>query len=180
MTTLVASFHEQWFAEPSQVALSRLVENVADVDGLLVEFGAWEGRSTCAMANAAHPRIVQSVDTWRGSPGEVSEELAGKRDVFAQWLANVAYYTRGNVRAHRMGWRQYMHTIPGQRIALAFIDAEHSYVEVHDNIAALLPHMASGGIICGDDNHHPPIRQALADTLGPFEEAATLWAWRAP
>lgn len=178
MTPVAAAFHEQWFDQPSQDALSGLVADVVDVDGLLVEFGAWEGRSTCVMANAAHPRPVQSVDTWRGSPGEVSAELAEKRDVFAQWLANVSFYTRGNVRAHRMGWRNYMHTIRGEQVALAFIDAEHSYTEVHDNIVALLPHMAPGGIICGDDNHHPPVRQAVSDTLGPFEVQATLWIVR--
>lgn len=174
-------FTEQWFDTPSQEALGRLVRSVADVPGALVEIGAWEGRSTIAMAKAAWPRVVHSVDTWVGSPGEISSELAAERDVFATWSANVAEATDGNVEAHRMGWRDYVPTID-EPIALVFIDAEHTYREVADNIAAVLPKMAPGGVICGDDVHHPPIVEAVSEAFDPHVVTveATLWIWRKP
>jgi hypothetical protein len=173
----VASFHEMWFDVPSQDALAGLVREVVNVDGLLVEIGSWEGRSTVAMAVAAHSRIVHAVDTWTGSPGEISERLAAHRDVFAQWQANITHCTKGNVEAHRMCWREYLPSV-AEPIALAFIDAEHTYDEVYDNVIALLPLMAPGGIICGDDVHHPPVRQAVLDTLQRFDQRATLWIHR--
>jgi len=177
---IVPGFTENWFDVPSCQALAGLVERVADVEGILLEVGAWEGRSTCAMAIAAHPRTIHTVDTWAGSPGEITEGLAAGRDVHARWQANVDYFTRGNVIGYRMGWRDYVPTID-TKIALAFIDAEHSYTEVRDNIEALVPLMASGGIMCGDDQHHPPVRAAVADVLGlGVTTSATLWIWRAP
>ena len=170
-------FVEQWFCEASQEALADLGRSVTDVDGLVLEIGAWTGRSTCALARAIAPRVVHSVDTWQGSPSEISAGLAANRDVFAQWQRNVAMFTRGNVVGHRMGWREFVPTITDP-VALAFIDAEHTYTEVADNIRALLPLVAAGGVLCGDDAHHPPVRQAVADTLGTFEQTATLWVWR--
>lgn len=172
------SFTEEWFGQASQDVLSGLVRSVVDVPGMLLEIGAWEGRSTCAMANAAHPRVVHTVDTWAGSPGEVSSALASQRDVFATWQTNVAELTQGNVEAHRMGWREFVPTI-AEPVALAFIDAEHSYKEVRDNVRALIPLVAPGGILCGDDQHHPPVRKALAELL-PADDVychASLWIW---
>lgn len=175
----IPGFTEDWFGLPSQQALAALAGSVAAVDGLIVEIGSWEGRSTIALANAAHPRIVHAVDTWQGSPGEVSADMAARRDVFAKFQANVDHYTKGNVEAVVSDWRDFVPTITDP-IALCFIDAEHSYREVFDNVTAILPLMVAGGALCGDDAHHPPVRQALDEIFGLdtllFE--ATLWVHR--
>jgi predicted O-methyltransferase YrrM len=178
---MIDPFGEQWFFEASQQLLAELGRSVHDVDGLIVEIGSWTGRSTCALANAIHPRVVHAVDTWDGSPGEISSELAAERDVFAQWSSNVAEFTQGNVVAHRMGWRQFVPQI-NQPVALVFIDAEHTEVEVRDNIAAVLPLMASGGVICGDDIHHPPVQRGVLAWLPPaqVQVGASMFWWRKP
>jgi hypothetical protein len=77
-----AHFQEEWFPHESCLALGSLVRSVRHLDGTMIEVGCWEGRSTCALANAAHPDIVHAVDTWSGSPGEISAQLAASRDVF--------------------------------------------------------------------------------------------------
>jgi hypothetical protein len=177
--TPVAGFHEEWFSEFSQHVLADLVRGVVDVPGLIVEIGSWEGRSTVAMANAAFPRMVHAVDTWQGSPFEISAGLAQRRDVFAQWSTNIEMLTRSNVVAHRMGWREFVPTVT-EPLALCFIDAEHSYLEVRDNLLAVIPLMSPGGIICGDDVHHPPVRQALTEVLGEWLQEASLFIWQVP
>lgn len=183
----IAGFHEDWFSEASQVVLADLIGQTADVDGAIIEVGSWEGRSTIALANAAYPDIVHAVDTWKGSPGEISSELAKQRDVYTRFLTNIAEYTRGNVNPYRMGWRHYfIHRMwetdseakgidPPRKIRLLFIDAEHTYKEVRENIEKALPHMAPGGIICGDDAHHPPIRRAVLDMFPTAKVAASVW-----
>lgn len=178
---IAPAFHEDWFAEDSQRVLAQLVALASQLPGAFIEIGAWEGRSTVAMANAAYPRQVLTCDTWRGSGSEISEQLAAERDVFAQWQANVAAWTKGNVVPHRMGWREFLAGFRG-KVALAFIDAEHSYVEVRDNIRALLPLMVPGGVICGDDVHHGPVKDAVCDVLGEDATylASTLWVWQMP
>ena len=175
------TFGEQWFCQESQDLLAEVGRSVANVDGLIIEIGSWTGRSTCALANAVHPRVVHAVDTWCGSPGEISSSLAAERDVFQQWQHNVADNTDGNVIAHRMGWREYVPQID-QPIAMVFIDAEHTEVEVRENIEAVLALVQPGGVICGDDVHHPPVRAGVSAVLKPADVnvGATLWWWRKP
>lgn len=174
-------FEQDWFGVPSQVTLARLARSVSHLPGLIIEFGSWEGRSTVALANAVYPAGVCAVDTWQGSPDELSGPLAAERDIHAQFLANIEAMTKGNVVPFRSDWRDFVPTID-EPVAFCFIDAEHSYKEVKDNIDAMLPLMTPGGIMCGDDNHHPPVRQALIDTFGNevvgFE--ATLWIYQVP
>jgi predicted O-methyltransferase YrrM len=172
-------YSEDWFGEASREALAQLLTLVDDLDGDIIEVGSWQGRSTVALANAAHPAVVHAVDTWEGSPGEVSHALAAKRDVFREFQANIAADTKGNVVVHRMGWREFFADYDG-KARLVFIDAEHSYREVHDNVVAARRHIVPGGIVCGDDNHHPPVQQAVVETLGDANLAATLWWWQAP
>lgn len=164
-------FHEDWFGEASQRALADLYRTVAHLTGDIVECGCWEGRSTIALAEACHPEWVRAVDTWQGSPGEISETLAGQRDVEAQFLANTAGM---NVTPFRMDWREYFTNHAGPTKFL-HIDAAHDFVSVRDNIAAALPHMVAGSVMCGDDAHHPPVRNAVLDAFPNAKAIATLW-----
>lgn len=170
-------FTEEWFGTASQDALAELVRKVAHLEGDIVEVGAWEGRSTIALARAAHPQLVNTVDTWEGSPGEVSSELAATRDVHAQFVANLEAAQVDNVLGWACDWRTYF-TTHHDPIKFCFIDAEHTYAEVRDNIEAVLPLLVPGGIIAGDDNHHPPVQRAVLDVLGDAHLVATLWWWQ--
>ena len=174
-------FRENWFGEASQVALADLCGRTADLKGAVIEVGSWTGRSTVALANACHPQLMHAVDTWEGSPGEISADLASSpgRDVFAEFTRNVSDLTAGNVEPHRMGWREFFADFD-RPIRLAFLDAEHSYVEVRDNLAAVLALLAPGGIVCGDDVHHPPVQQAVLELLPDAQAMATLWWWQKP
>lgn len=167
-------FGEMWFGRESQAVLADLYQKVAHLDGNLVEVGCWTGRSTVALAKACTPAVVHAVDTWQGSPGEISAELAAERDVYAQFCRNVG--PLGNVVAYRMGWRDYFAKY-AQPTRLLHIDATHTYEEVRDNLIEALPHMVAGGIVCGDDVHHPPVQAAILEVLGDTNTAATLW-WK--
>ena len=175
------AFHEEWFSEDSQDTLANLARVTSSLPGVVVEIGAWEGRSTVALANAAHPKVVHTCDTWNGDGHPISAELAADRDVYAQWQANVNAYTKGNVIGHRMGWRDFVPTIK-HPVSLAFIDADHSYREVYDNIAALIPHLVPGAILCGDEAHHGPVQDAVFDLLGVEGSyiLGQLWIWQMP
>jgi hypothetical protein len=62
-----------------------------------------------------------------------------------------------------------------------FIDAEHNYDAVYECLLTVLPLMVPGGILCGDDAHHGPIRQALIDVFGPVVPwTANLWYYEVP
>lgn len=172
----MTTFTEDWFSVQDREALAACARSVQHLDGAVIEIGSWEGRSTISLAAAVWPCQVHAVDTWAGSPGEISAELAAERDVYATFLANIGEATAGNVVPHRMGWREFMADWTGP-IRLVFIDAEHTYREVRDNIEAVLPHVVLGGMVCGDDAHHPPVRQAVVDVLGNAFQTAKVWHW---
>jgi predicted O-methyltransferase YrrM len=170
------TYTEDWFGPESCQVLADLVREVEGLKGDIVEIGAWQGCSTIAMAQATR-RIVNTVDTWAGSPNEISADLAAARDVHAEFVANLAAADVDNVVAWRMDWRTYF-TTHLDALRLVFIDAEHTYTEVRDTIETVRPLLVPGGIICGDDAHHPPVQRAVIDTLGNAALAATLWIWR--
>ena len=173
------SFTEAWYSEAACHALTRAARSTNHLAGRVVEVGCWEGRSTVALARAVAPEWVHAVDTWQGSAGERSAQLASGRDVYAQFLANVDALTDGNVLAYRESWEQFFarETAP---IRFVHIDAEHSYEAVRGNIEAVRPFMVLGGVICGDDTHHEPVKRAVRDTLGFASEDVSLWVWRVP
>jgi len=168
-------FDEEWYSPASCKAVQRLVAQTQGLGGRVVEVGCWQGRSTIHIAQGCHPAKVQCVDTWAGSPGEISSELAAGRVVFAEFTENMSELTRGNYEVHRMGWREYFEQDRGP-VRFLHIDAEHTYAEVFDNIAAAYPLMVAGGVICGDDVHHPPIVDAVNDYFGTnWRRDASLW-----
>lgn len=168
-------FDEDWFGAASCKAIQHLVSQTRGLDGRVVEVGSWQGKSTIHIAQGCYPEPVHAVDTWDGSPGEISADLAGERDVFAEFTENIAELTRGNVETHQMGWREYFAEDRGP-VRFIHIDAEHTYREVFDNIAEVLPLMVAGGIVCGDDVHHPPIVQAVTEHFGSdWRREASLW-----
>lgn len=176
---LTAQFHEDWFSDGMCGILADLAFETFGLDGDIVEIGSWEGKSTIALANAMYPQNIYAVDTWKGSPGEISWELAKERNVFLRFRENIDTATKGNVTIAKMGWRHFFHEY-GQPLKFVFIDAEHSYKEVRENIELVLPRMVPGGVICGDDVHHPPIQRAVWDTLGNTPVRGTLWVHRIP
>lgn len=174
-------FLEEWFGSASQKALARLATTTNRLPGAVIEVGSWEGRSTVALANAIWPAVVCAIDTWEGSSGEISAKLAAERDVYGTFVQNIHAATKGNVCPYKESWRSWFSSHRALLLRFVFIDAEHSYREVFDNIAAALPNLVDGGIICGDDVHHKPVQDAVIEHFGTAAMTeATLWWWRKP
>jgi predicted O-methyltransferase YrrM len=121
-------------------------------DGLIVEIGCWEGRSSHRIANACYPQNLICVDTWEGNVDEgepYSQLVAKQRDVHSTFLENMNELTQGNFKDFRMDCHEYLR---GDRLyKFVHIDACHDYDSVKRTIEAILPRLVSGGVICGDD-----------------------------
>jgi len=186
-------FTENWYSDGQLVDLCRLYDEVRDVPGLIVEFGCWQGKSTVALANACYPDRVRAVDHWRGnideSPENATVALARERDVYAEFVENIRMYTKGNVDVFRMDWRSFIKELgprPQNAIKFCHIDASHDYPSVRDNIAAVLPLLASRAVLCGDDfqsasserfDLHGGVERAVRELLNGFRSNGNLWYW---
>jgi len=165
------AFHERWFQGVKQRRLAEVLLQVPDGPGALVEVGSWEGRSTILIALAFPGEPVHVIDHWKGdlrNPKSPVAELAAQRDVFFDFAQNTkqaGVYDR--LVIHRDDWRNVFATWD-QPIKMIFIDGEHTYREVYDNVQAALPFMVPGGVLCGDDYSTTyGIEQALRDCFGP-------------
>ena len=108
----------------------------------IVEVGSWKGRSTKAMLEMGAK--VYAVDHWKGS--DTIKDLAESQDVFAEFKKNVGDYP--NLVTMRMGSLEAAEMMQ-DKVDAVFIDAGHTYNDVHADIEAWLPKAKK--MICGHD-----------------------------
>lgn len=157
------AFHERWFSAPKQRRLQLALDAVATSEGAVIEVGCWEGRSTITIANHFAPDVVHCIDHWLGdltNPSSGVQAIAATRDVFADFKENMDFATAGNYLVHRMGWRDLDWDEIGP-IRFLFIDGEHTYSEVYDNLKATEHLWLPGSIIAGDDCTVPGVGRAV-------------------
>lgn len=144
------------------------------VDGAIVEIGTFHGKSTVACAlgtRAGHDLRVYAVDPFLPFTGVCGGQFgpADKTQLLRNLLlADVAEQVwllhTTSVQAAR-GWRE--------RIALLWIDGDHSYEAVRADVDAWMPFVRPGGLIAFHDARNPAlgpyrvVEQLLAD--GTFE-----------
>lgn len=185
-----AMFHEDWYPDDQILRLTGFVERVRRLTGAVVEIGCWEGKSTIALANAWYPEQVLAVDTWQGSldesPSHATVVIATQRDVYSQFLANVQLLTKGNVTPVRQDCHAWLEGW-GQPLKFVHIDASHDYRSVSRTIAACLPRLVPGGVLCGDDFQSADltrrdldggVERAVRELLPGFEQVHNLWIWQ--
>jgi hypothetical protein len=158
-----------------------------------VEVGAWLGRSTLYMARLLRERGVQTrfdvIDTWLGSPGAEACEL-GKAELAKEghtpWSAFIRNATEAGLidRIHpfRVESTVAARMYDAQSLDFVYLDADHSYESVKEDILTWLPKLKPGGVLAGDDytESWAGVIQAVAETLGPVSIEGVTWIYEVP
>lgn len=139
-----------------------------DRPSVWVEVGIFHGCSLSwlgvEVVNRGLPVTIHAVDSFAGWPGVAQGPAL--RASFERNLAPVAA---------ALGDRWVVHPVPSVAAAqrftdasvdLVWIDADHSYEAVRDDIAAWRPKVRAGGIIGGDDIPFPGVAQAVREAFG--------------
>ncbi|HUU84214.1 MAG TPA: class I SAM-dependent methyltransferase [Phycisphaerae bacterium] len=166
---------------------------------IAVEVGTWAGGTARMLADLCvpHPPAepawpftapfhyrVFCVDHWLGNPCDSLAPLAlqyGQKRAYETWCRNMGprlyrsvFPLIGTSLQHAAVWPR---DLP---IDLLFLDADHTYEHVRQDIAAWSPLVRPGGIISGHDFHpnFPGVVAAVEQT-GPYIVCAgsTIW-WR--
>lgn len=141
----------------------------------IVEVGCWQGCSTLAMA-ANTQGMVYAVDTFLGSP-ELMERMkafAPGNDLFTQFMRNVGDFR--NVYVKRMTSLEAAESLKEERFDLLFLDANHSYESVREDLLAWMPLLNRGGIASGHDRQWDGVKAAI-DELLPGHKVAVGAIW---
>ena len=160
-----------WFDYPE--TFKKLVNSVPD-GGIFVEGGAWLGKSSSFLCDLAGDRInVYIVDTWKGSPDELTSthKLATERDIFQIFKENMG---DRKYKAIRKDSIEASKTFEDASCDVVFIDMTHQYEYVLNDIVNWLPKVKLGGWLAGHDAHYPDVRRALKDGLKHSDEVLKL------
>ena len=146
---------------------------------LVVELGAWCGRSSMALSSATS---VLCVDTWRGSK-ETASELAGGFDPWLEWRRNTALYQ--NITPVRCDLASETDKSFLSRLTqsmggadMVFVDAAHDYESVLRDIGTARHLIGKGGLLCGHDfsGAWPGVVAAVRELIPDVQVAAeTIW-----
>lgn len=143
------------FAEPHGVALRDLAREVAREGSIFIEIGPWKGYSTSFLGEVAREcnGCVFCVDHWEGSKGvKRLEDEASTVDVFFTFKVNMkALGLTGYVRPLLMESVVAASLIKDGIADLVFIDADHRYEAIKEDVKAWWPKVKTGGVLCGHD-----------------------------
>ena len=146
---------------------------------LVVELGAWCGRSSVALSSATS---VLCADTWRGSP-EHASEIEGGLEPWLEWRRNTALYQ--NITPVRCDLANETDTSFLWRLTqsmggadMVFVDASHDYESVLQDIATARRLLRDGGLLCGHDYSPgwPGVVQAVNESVEPRFLCDSIWS----
>ena len=127
------------------------------------EIGVERGHFTEQMLGA-FPRLhLFAVDPWQAEPPFGDWPMP---EIKAEFYQRTHAY-RERVTVYRMTSLEAAPKIPDQSLDFVFIDANHSYESVRDDIGAWRPKVRVGGLLMGHDfsPKYPGVRQAVTEVF---------------
>lgn len=139
-----------------------LVSKIPD-GGVFVECGAWLGKSSSYLCDMAKDRItINIVDNWTGSINELTttQKLVQSSNIYDLFIQNMGkrkfnVIINDGVEASKQ--------FNDNSCDVVFIDMEHTYNAVKQDILSWLPKVKIGGYIAGHD--YTPDWQGVIDAV---------------
>ncbi|KJU87395.1 hypothetical protein MBAV_000403 [Candidatus Magnetobacterium bavaricum] len=145
----------QLASQEQRIILRQLAESVARPGCKFLEIGSWCGDSTTVIAKVAREfgGHLYCVDWWRGNVGTDLIDIASSEDVFTTfWKRITAEGLDDVVIPIRCRADLAPVVLKENSFDFIFIDADHRYKQVLQDIRSYMPLVrAPGGIFCGHD-----------------------------
>jgi len=137
-------------------------------DLVVAELGVLEGDSTIEVLAKYSVKKYYAIDLWEAYPGYNCEwGLHTRFDPKAEDIVYKTFVKRvhdfSQVQIIREFTSQAHLHIKDEELDFCFIDANHAYEFVHEDITLWLPKVKKGGILCGDDYRMSSVRRAVND-----------------
>lgn len=143
-----------WLTEEEGAALAELAAGA-----VVLEIGSYEGRSTICMAQTA--KVVHAVDWHCG------DDDAGWGWTLPAFLDNLKQYgVRENVVVHVARTREIASVFRDRHFDLVFVDGNHEYLYVRDDLILARRVVKDGGVIAAHDWDDERVRRAALMVLG--------------
>lgn len=152
-----------WFSDEEGALYRKWVQTISN--GQIVEIGNYHGLSlsfiieTCGINH----NTVYAIDVWH--PPEFLQNMA-------RWnaLEFVKLLTMPSADAAKL--------FQDNSLDLVFIDGDHRFQTVSQDILAYLPKIKSGGWLAGHDYHWPEVAQAVRAILSKHVSQDNIWYYQ--
>jgi hypothetical protein len=163
----------------------KIIVEQAQPNQHFVEVGSFKGKSTAFMAveilNSKKQIKFDCVDTWQGSPqlqlgAKFQDSDVVNNTLYEKFLYNIRPVKK-LVNPIRSTSVDAAKLYKDNSLDFVFIDAEHSYESVREDIDAWLPKIKKGGIISGHDysKHWPGVVKAVDETFNEIKLYESCW-----
>ncbi|MBF0518201.1 MAG: class I SAM-dependent methyltransferase [Nitrospirae bacterium] len=145
---------KQIAAEEQKVVIQTLADSVTGEGCRILEIGSWCGESSVILGTIAKKKNGRlfCIDWWRGNVGLELEQIAANHDIFSIfWNKMKSEELDNTVIPIRTRSDMAYDIFKAECFDLIYIDADHRYEAVLNDIRFYAPLVKQGGIICGDD-----------------------------
>jgi predicted O-methyltransferase YrrM len=157
--------------EQSALGLNHLCEYVHSIIGdnlKIIEIGSYCGASTEIIANKFITSQINCVDPWAKYVEDCSSynldaqelELKEAEIIFDKIKAKYP-----NINKNKMQSNEYVKYINNKSIDFIYIDGNHQYSSVKEDISIWIPKIKDGGFLSGHDYDWPSVKKAVIDIL---------------
>lgn len=144
-------FGENWFTYPN---LYKSIVKKFSSGSKFVEVGSWKGKSAAYLAveiiNSKKDIKLDCVDTWKGSAEHVDDQYVKSNSLYELFIKNTSSLSFV-INPIKMDSISASKTYEDNSIDFVFIDANHEYIHVKNDIEAWFPKVKVGGTIAGHD-----------------------------
>jgi len=149
----------------------------------IAEIGAWKGRCTEALASSTGGHVTV-VDAWAGTT-DTTDEIAhlDAEQAFQEYLANIGGYR--NVTTYRAPSHEAWRRLHYESFDMVWIDADHRYEAVREDILMWGALLRKGGLLCGHDGQYMDVARAVSELVpgakrfetpqDGFDEPSVIW-----
>lgn len=159
-------FEENW---SNYTNLYKLFVQILQNGSTFVEVGTWKGRSISFFAveaiNSNKNINCFCVDTWQGSKEHANDPYVINNTLYEKFLENtkpVSHYIKPIKKTSVDAASDF----EDGSIDVVFIDANHEYDAVKEDIRAWLPKIKNGGIMAGHDYDWSGVNAAVHEMFG--------------
>jgi len=121
------------------------------------EIGVWQGQFTNYLIEKVNPKMLHLIDPWVWRKGFKRWKFKGEKivdqmvvDKIYKFICNT-YGVNSNVTVHRERSEVIYNIFPDEYFDWIYIDGDHSFDSVYNDMKNYYPKVKTGGLIIGDD-----------------------------
>jgi hypothetical protein len=148
--------------------------NLLPKNKVVVELGVFTGKYSEKILKILHPSKLYLVDIFRKGRGNSMGETVNDMSLYFDILKN-KYINNENVIVVKSTTKQFLETIDKNIIDIIYIDADHSYLGVKNDLELSYKIIKRGGFITGHDYDYDSVKNAIDEFINKYDNRKRLY-----